>query len=170
MKRRAGWPSAMTRFIPGWQRWGWWKPRVKVVHTVGELTEKYLPGWPRNPQRGLSTDIPSRNLEEHFGKGCDVASIGPAEADGFKAWIAEHEKLSPATVGAQDRCGPHNLAEGGAMGSRRSTGRHPGSTQTDDRRKRFIARDTIQKVLDNRPDDQWRLIVVLSRFGGVTPV
>ena len=42
-----------------------------------------------------------------------------------------------------------------------------GSTQTDDRRKRFISRDTIQKVLDNCPDDQWRLIVSLSRFGGV---
>ena len=74
------------------------KARAKIVHTVAELTEKFFAGMTAKPATRTFYGHTRRNLEEHFGKGRDVASVGPAEADGFKAWIAEHEKLSPATV------------------------------------------------------------------------
>ena len=96
-------------------------------------------------------------------------SIGPAEADGFKAWIAEQEKLSRATV-ARRTAAARTIWRKAVRWNWVSINPFEGisgSSQTDDSRKRFISRETIQKVLDNCPDDQWRLILALSRFGGV---
>jgi integrase len=143
--------------------------RVKAVHTVGELMERYFAGMAAKPATRVFYGHTRRNLESHFGTGRDIASIGPAEADGFKAWIAGHEKLSPATVARRTvaaRTIWRKAVRWGWVSVNPFDGIR-GSTQTDDRRKRFISRETIQKVLDNCPDDQWRLIVALSRFGGV---
>ena len=74
------------------------KPRTKAVHTVGDLTEKYFAGMDAKPATRTFYSHTRRNLEEYFGKERDLASIGPAEADEFKAWIATHEKLASATV------------------------------------------------------------------------
>src|SRR4051812_46919226 len=89
-----------------------------------------------------------RNLEEHFGKARDVASIGAAEADGFKAWIAEQEKLSSATVARRPvaaRTIGRKAVRWGWVSLNPFDGIR-GSSQTDDRRKRFISREAIQKV------------------------
>src|SRR5690606_15790842 len=33
--------------------------------------------------------------------------------------------------------------------------------------KPFITREMVQKVMDKAPDDEWKLIIALSRFGGL---
>ena len=145
------------------------KARAKVVHTVGELMDKYFGGMAAKAATRTFYGHTRRNLEEHFGKGCDIASISPAEADGFKAWITDHEKLSPATVARRTvaaRTIWRKAVRWGWVSSNPFEGIR-GSSQIDDRRKRFVSRDTIQKVLDACPDDQWRLVVALSRFGGI---
>ena len=40
-------------------------------------------------------------------------------------------------------------------------------SQSNDSRLQFIDRPTIEKVMDAAPDAQWRLIIALSRFGGL---
>src|SRR5437763_1442843 len=54
------------------------KERVKAVHTVGELTEKYFAGLTAKPATRTFYGHTRRNLETHFGKSRDVASVGPA--------------------------------------------------------------------------------------------
>jgi hypothetical protein len=74
------------------------KARVSTMHTVGELLEKFFAGMTAKPATRVFYGHTRRNLEGHFGKSRDLATITAAEADAFKAWIASHEKLSAATV------------------------------------------------------------------------
>src|SRR2546421_9879570 len=48
------------------------KTRVKAVHTVGELTEKYFVGMAAKPATRTFYGHTRRNLEEHFGKGREI--------------------------------------------------------------------------------------------------
>ena len=43
----------------------------------------------------------------------------------------------------------------------------PAGGEENAERKEFVERETIAKVLANCPDTEWRLIVALSRFGGL---
>ena len=42
-----------------------------------------------------------------------------------------------------------------------------GPSEVNESRKRFVSRETIAEVLALCPDAEWRLIVVLSRYGGL---
>lgn len=39
--------------------------------------------------------------------------------------------------------------------------------QENDSRKRFIARDVIDKLIAEAPDTEWKLIIALARYGGL---
>lgn len=43
----------------------------------------------------------------------------------------------------------------------------PTSTVSNTKRQQFISREDIQKVLDACPDNEWRLIFALARYGGL---
>ena len=43
----------------------------------------------------------------------------------------------------------------------------PTNTVTNSKRQQFIRQEDIQKVLDACPDNQWRLIFALARYGGL---
>jgi len=43
----------------------------------------------------------------------------------------------------------------------------PTSTVSNPKRQQFISREDIQKVLDACPDNEWRLIFALARYGGL---
>jgi integrase len=114
-----------------------------------------------------------RCLLAYFGDTCDIAAVTSKDVDQYHAWLASNEfakrKLSKATVSrrmgasrdffnAAVRWGhiPVNPFKGVKVGSQRN-----------EKRKYFVPRDVIQKVIDACPDAQWRLIVALARFGGV---
>ncbi len=69
------------------------------------MTEKFFAGMAAKQATRTFYGHIRRNLEEHFGKGCDVAGIGPADADGFKAWIAELGCRLPTGKGANEQRG-----------------------------------------------------------------
>ena len=43
----------------------------------------------------------------------------------------------------------------------------PTSTVSNPKRQQFIRREDIQKVMDACPDNEWRLIFALARYGGL---
>ncbi len=110
-----------------------------------------------------------RNLLEHFGPGRLLGDITEADADAWRAWLVEHERLAPATVARRvvaartlwRMAGRWKLTHGNPFAGVK------GGTQQNESRKRFITHDTIRRVIDACPDVEWRLLVGLARFGGL---
>ncbi len=110
-----------------------------------------------------------RNLLAFFGGQTPLRSIRPSDADRFRAWLSNDQKLSPATVARRIiaarqfwrtavrwELADRNIFEGVKRGS-----------QANELRKHFVSREVIGKVLDACPDTEWRLIIAMSRYGGI---
>ena len=97
----------------------------------------------------------------------DLRTITPGSADEYSRWLLEQV----AATTAQKECQiaaqffrhayrkeliPRNPFDGVRVG-----------TSTNHERQAFIARDTVDKVIDKRPDWQWRTVVALARYGGL---
>jgi integrase len=111
-----------------------------------------------------------RCLLGYFGAGKPLRSITSGDADAWRIWLAEHEKLGTNTV--KRRCGiakqffraaqRRRLIESNPFGDMKGI-----ATQRNPDRHFFIMPADAQKVLDACPDTQWRLLFALSRFGGL---
>jgi integrase len=110
-----------------------------------------------------------RCLIDFFGADKALREITAGDADEWRIWLGEHEKLADNTVAR--RCGIGKQFFRAALrkglirqnpfadlkaGIRKNTGRHC-----------FISREDAAKVFDACPDAQWRLLFALSRYGGL---
>jgi len=110
-----------------------------------------------------------RNLLDYFGGTRELRSIGAADADAWRAWLTEHERLSPATVARRviaartlwRRAIRWQLANANPFAGVR------GGTQTNESRKRFVPWADVQRVLDICPDPELRAVILLGRIGGL---
>jgi integrase len=121
-----------------------------------------------------------RNLEAFLGAGRVLRTITSADADAFRAWLVEHEqvgedgskrqrKLSPATVARRiiaARTMWRKAVRWKLANENPFSGVKAGH-QLNDARKAFVTRDVIDAVMDACPDDDWRAIIALSRYGGL---
>jgi integrase len=109
-----------------------------------------------------------RDLKDHFGEHRDLRSITPGQADDFKQWLIGR-KLAATTVHKRLKV-TRSLFN--AMRRRNLIEANPfedvafKAAGIKDR-QRFVTRDEIDKVLDACPDHHWRIIVGLSRYGGL---
>ncbi len=142
-----------------------------AVMTVGGFLDAYLARRSDNVKGGTFVFYGHtvRNLKKFFGADKPLASINPGDADDFRRNLQQVEKLSAATV--VRRCALARTFFKDAV-RRRLVDGNPfdgvgnGSTANPDR-ARFIDRETIDKVIEACPNAQWRLIVALSRYGGL---
>lgn len=108
-----------------------------------------------------------RNLQEHFGPERDIATITAGDADGFKLFLIG-EKLAPTTIHKRlqhvrmffKSAKRHKLIDENPFADVRH------AAAVDESRKCFVSRDDIDRVLAVCPPT-WRMIVALSRFGGL---
>ena len=123
-----------------------------------------------------------RNLLDLFGTDRPLTSITAGDADDFRRHLLkEHDwkskdgkrqkrrALSEATVAR--RCGLAQTFFKDAV-RRKLIDANPfadieSGNKANPERQHFIDRDTIAKVFDACPNAEWRLLVALSRFGGV---
>jgi integrase len=106
-------------------------------------------------------------LIEFFGEGKDMRTITPGDADAWLLWL--RERVARATAG---RAVGRARQFFKAAVRRKLIPENPFTDvkalpQTNESRKVFIPRDVISRVLEVCPDVEWRLIVALSRFGGL---
>ena len=109
-----------------------------------------------------------RNLVDYFGANKPLAEITKGAAADWRLSLVAKE-LADATV--RKHCGfakhffaqavDHELIESNPFSKLVS------SPVGNESRQRFISRDDISKVLDAAPDAEWRLIIALSRYGGL---
>ncbi|MBM3995232.1 MAG: site-specific integrase [Planctomycetes bacterium] len=108
-----------------------------------------------------------QRLVDHFGAELDLRSITPADAEQWAAALAE--KYAPATVGRTIKRARQffKSALRDKIVSENPFVEVKASGQANKERQRFIDRETIQRVIDTAPNAEWRLIIALSRFGGL---
>jgi len=137
--------------------------------TLGAFLKRCFDTFTSKPAPRTFYGHTRRNLEEHFGATRLLRDITAADADAWRAWLVEHEKLSPATVARRViaartfwrkavrwKLAPDNPFAGVKAGH-----------QANDARKAFVPREAIDAVLAQVPDTEWQVIIALSRYGGL---
>lgn len=112
-------------------------------------------------------DQSKRHLVDYFGADRDLASITPANAEAWASSMAE--RYAPATVGRtvkrarqffktalRDKIVTENV-----FTELKATG------QPNKDRQFHVDREVIFRVIEAAPDAEWRLLISLSRFGGL---
>jgi integrase len=110
-----------------------------------------------------------RCLVEYLGADRPLQEITAGDADAWRLWLIEHEKLADNTV--RRRCGIAKQFFKAAM-RRNLIAENPfadlvAAVRHNDKRYYFVTKADAQRVLDACSDAQWRLLFALSRFGGL---
>lgn len=121
-----------------------------------------------------------RNLEEFFGTGRLLRTITPADADAFRAWLVEHAEIAADGSASVRRLSPSTVARRiiAARTIWRQAARwklaseNPftgvkGGHQSNEGRKAFVPRHVIEAAIEEAPDDEWKVIIALARYGGL---
>jgi integrase len=108
-----------------------------------------------------------RNLKEHFGADRDLATVNEADAEDFKMFLIG-QKLAPTTVHKRLQFARQFFR---AAKKRKFTTDNPFAEVTAKAvlrqdRQRFVTREETNQLI-GACDPTWRLIVALSRFGGL---
>ena len=109
----------------------------------------------------------ARRLTKHFGSDRDMRSITPADADVWSAALAED--YAPATAGRTVKRARQffKLAMRDKIVTENPFADVKACGQTNKDRQFHVDGETIARVIDAAPDAEWRLIIALSRFGGL---
>ena len=137
--------------------------------TLGEFLNDYLEKR-TDVKTGTMTFYghTQRNLLDCFGADKLLSEITEFDGDEFRRFL-KREKLSDATINRRSGLGKTFFR---AAVRQRLIGSNPfqdlcATSKTNADRQRFIDRATISKVIEAAPDAEWRLLIVLARFGGL---
>ena len=106
-------------------------------------------------------------LSGHFGKDRRLQDISPGDADELHEALIE--KYSPVTVAREIKRARQffkSAVRQGLIDANPFSDVKAGS-QANSSRSFFVTREMASAVLDACPDNEWRLIFALSRFGGL---
>jgi integrase len=106
-------------------------------------------------------------LVEFFGADKDLRAITPGDADAWLLWL--RERVAKATAG---RAAARAKQFFKAAFRRKLIAENPFAdvkalSMVNEARKFFVPRDVISRGFEACPDAEWRLIVALSRYGGL---
>jgi integrase len=143
---------------------------VGLTHvTLGQFLERIFTTMTVKPGTRLAYGHTRKNLEEFFTDSRLMRDITPTDADNWRAWLSNHEKLSPATVSRRivaARSMWKKAIRWKMAGENIFTGITAGH-QCNEARKVFVSQDVIEKVIAEAPDTEWRVLIALSRYGGL---
>ena len=136
--------------------------------TVRGLCEKYIelrinlkPNTRRNDRQT------QKYLLDFFGGDTFIQEINTGNARQYEQWLKN--KYANATVSREIKRARQFFRYGvdcGFIFSNPFSSIRSGS-QTNPKRKVFVKHEDIQRVLEACPDNEWRLLVVLARYGGL---
>jgi integrase len=136
--------------------------------TLDDFVREYIDGRAKlKPFTRRNLQQSRRMLVERLGARIPLRSITPGDADRFKEKMLED--YSVATVSREiirARQFFKAATRRGLIAANPFVDVKSGS-QSNESRLFFVTREMVQAVLDACPDNVWRLIFVLSRFGGL---
>ncbi len=142
---------------------------ARKTATLGAFLDSYLARRTNDAKRTTSLlESAARRMKEHFGADRPIRGIAPTDADDF-VMSMRSEGYATATTARMIKWAKQFFKA--AIRAKLVTenpfdGIKPGSMANEER-KAFVSRADIEKVLSACPDAEWRLIVALSRFGGL---
>ncbi|HEY7088291.1 MAG TPA: tyrosine-type recombinase/integrase [Tepidisphaeraceae bacterium] len=161
------------------------EPRTPMAPDVGPTLTRFMDEFfadltGKKPATLISYGNVRRNLEEHFGKDKPLRDIGTKQADGWRAWLVEHEekgangktvtkRLSIPTISRRviaARTIWHKAIRWKMVSENPFVGVAAGQQVNEDR-KFMVSVDVIRKAIDEAPDAEWKVIIALARFGGL---
>jgi integrase len=142
--------------------------RTERYVTLSTLFDRYFAALTIKPSTEKNYRSARAYLEDHFGHDRVISTITPSDAEGFKKAM-RYSGLAQATfakfikVARQvfRRAIKWKLIDDSPF-AEVSAG-----SQTNQARLRFVPRDHIASVMDECPSNEWRLLIALSRFGGL---
>lgn len=136
--------------------------------TVSQLCTRFLEAW-EDRKKGTRANYQNaiNNLIERFGTR-SVDSISQEDADGFRSWL-KAEKLADATISRRILAARTvwKMATRWGIARRNVWAGVRAGSQTNTAKRHFVPVEVIAKVLDACPDQEWRTIFALARFGGL---
>lgn len=143
----------------------------KKVSTLGGFLDDYIASrLDKKPGTLSNLRTARRWLERHFGSEREIDSIAPGDADRYRAWLGSEGKQAENTT--RRLCSRAKEFFRAAI-RQRLIRENPFEDMkklvvgaSPKHRVRFIDRAWIEKVLAACPNDEWRLIVALARYGG----
>jgi integrase len=142
------------------------EPRVKAGK-LGTFIDDYISSRSDVTERRLGKLRNAKSRMIEFFGDVKLDSVTAGAADDYGRWLLK--QLAPAT--AQKECQIaaqffRYALRRGLIDKSPFEGVAVGKATNDDRRV-FVSREVIQRLLDNCPDWQWRLVVALARYGGL---
>ncbi|HAI10814.1 MAG TPA: hypothetical protein DCM28_03865 [Phycisphaerales bacterium] len=137
--------------------------------TLGDFLGRYMKTIHGKPATLTFYGHTKRNLLDYFTAGRLLADITEADADAWRAWLVDNQGLSIATVARRvvaARTFWRKAIRWKLTNVNPFEGVHTGS-QLNESRKHFVSADMIRSIIDSCPDVEWRLLIGLSRWGGL---
>ncbi len=135
---------------------------------LGEFMDAYAAGrTDTKPLTRRNYGIFRRRILRFFDAGRDLRSFTEADADAFSVWLRGN--YAEATAGRTIKMAKQffkaaaraKIIRDNPFADQKATG------APNEARKAFVSREVIAEVLNACPDAEWRLIVALSRYGGL---
>jgi len=145
------------------------KAATKTKATLESFLTSYIEGRAKlKPSTRTNFEHAKRRLIDFFGSDKRIAKITPGDAEDWREWL--RKSLAENTI--RRCCGrarqffkyavKHKLVSENPFAEMGDV-----QVKSNGSRIRFITREEAQKVIDACPDNQWKLLFALSRFGGL---
>jgi integrase len=148
--------------------------------TLAGFLDEYFNALKVKPGTATAYGHTRRNLLAHFGADRNILAITHKDADAFHTWLAKHDfaratpgakprRLSAATVSRRILCARHifNKAQRWKYLVDNPFAGIKAGQQRNAARKYFVPREMIDAAIASCPDAQWKLLIALSRYGGL---
>ena len=137
---------------------------------LGAYIDAFIAGRPSlKPATIIGLRQVRRYLVNHFGESWDMRAVAVDDAENFRAALVGlglADNTIRRTLGRSRQYWKDAIRRGLVRGANPFDGMVTSPRANKDR-QRFIDRPTIDKVLEHCPDKQWKLLVALSRYGGL---
>ncbi len=132
------------------------------------LVERYISSRSKlKPNTIRNYETTKRLLVEHFGQERLVRSVHAGHAKDYREWLVG--KYAAATVAREIKRARQffEYAKDCRVLEENPFARVKAGSQKNTRRKAFVGRDVIERLLEACPNNDWRLVVVLARYVGL---
>jgi integrase len=161
------------------------QPRIRSTPMLGVHVATWLAAQCVKPNTRRNYEQASSYLLRFFGAQKDLRIIAENDGEQFRTWLCGHpclsrkskdgtriptdRKLARPTVSKFVKVARQTFkaaVKGKVIGHNPFDGVKAGG-QSNRKRQHFVTLADIQKVIDASPDAQWRLLLALSRYGGM---
>lgn len=144
------------------------EPRAQHRATLGELAQAFVDGLDVKPSTLLVVGQARRSLESFFGAGTALRTITPQRADEWAASLRA-EDLATATISKRITLARSMFRKAFRFKwiSDNPFEHLVAGSMTNPKRLHFVTDADARRVLEACPDNEWRLIFSLARWGAL---